>query len=54
MKKIEAKPMGGETWNIFINDEFIQQVENSGSGYDAAEDYLIQEGLNPDKYEIIE
>lgn len=54
MKTIQANPQGGSSWSILIDGEFIGNVENDGSSFDAAEDFLIANGENVDFYEVIE
>lgn len=54
MKTIQANPQGGSTWSILIDGEFIENVENLGTSFDAIEDYLIGIGENVDEYEVIE
>lgn len=54
MKKIKAIPVGGDTYAIFIDEKFWGNVENEGTSFDAAEDFLISIGEDTDNYEIIE
>ena len=54
MKTIQANPQGGSNWSILIDGEFVENVENEGSSFDAVEDFLITKGENVDDpiYEI--
>ena len=54
MKTIQAIPQGGSSWSILIDGEFIENIENDWSSFDAVEDFLISIGGNVDDYEVIE
>lgn len=54
MKTIKAQPVGGNSWEIIINGDFVETVENDGSSFDAVEDYLLSIGENVDEYEVVE
>jgi hypothetical protein len=54
MKTIKAVPTGGNSFNLFVNDFFVGEVENEGSSFDAVEDYLLDANQSVDDYIVIE
>jgi hypothetical protein len=54
MQTIKAVPTGGTSFNIFVNNFFVGEVESDGSSFDAVEDYLLDENKSVDDYIVIE
>lgn len=55
-RTIRAIPAGGESWQIFIDGEFVSLWEcETDSSSDAIEDFACNSGsINLDDFEIIE